>query len=298
MFRTLWLAVVVLAVEAHADGPVNAQEAPLSLAATLTYGPYGAPRPAKVVVGDRIDATQTISGLAHDDRGMVDFSIRMAILDKGGVEVLSRPWQRTNLRYRPATFHHNVFGLVPADLDADKTGKFLLKIEVDDHLADVKRVSEVPFEVVLPKGVAVTGLRGGHDPKGEGCAATVFAESEVVYIHATLSRFGVVNGRSDLRSTVSILNTDGTATDWPEVVVQMSPEFSPYEDNPRVTTFYQLSAVHRGKFIAQLRVQDLTGGTNTTEYLPFLVTETPNWMLDATQMAKLKGQADGANKSR
>jgi hypothetical protein len=278
--------------------PSGGGEQQLEAAATLTYGAYGPPRPAKVVVGDQFQATQTISGLAHDDRGMVDFSIRMEVLDKDGVAVKSVPWRRTNILHLPSIYHHNVFGVIPRDLDAGKAGRFLLKIEVEDHLAGVKRASETPFEVVSPSGVSVTNVRGGHDPKGEGCAGTVFAETEVIYIHATLSHFGVVDGRSDLRSTVSILNANGTPTDWPQVVVQLSPEFSRYESDPRIGTYYQLNALHRGKFIAKLRVEDLTGGTSTTEYLPLLVTETPDWTLDATQIAKLKDQAEGKKKSR
>jgi hypothetical protein len=280
-------------LSARADEPAAETADQLRVTATLTYGQHGPPRPAKGVVCDIFYAHLKIDGLQRNTEGKIDFSVRMKVLDKSGNVAFEVPWSRHNYASAAPINHKSVFVRTAAGLDPEKVGTWTWQNEVEDHHSGKKAVVETPFETVMPPGVAMFGLHYGRDEKCQGSSSASIVVGEMLYVNVGVVNFGLKDGNARIDATVRVLDHTGQPTDWPEITAKAERVVSQYDADPQLGVLAGFSALRPGKFIVEVKLDDVFGGTSTTEYLPLLVTETPDWTLDPTQIAKLKDQAEG-----
>ena len=251
--------------------PAGAEEK-VTMKCAFTHGPNGPPRAGKFLLFEPVFIQQTISGLAHDDANKIDISVSLEVLDKSGKVVFSLPWARANCE-NGSTFRPNyTFGLGTKP-EKDKAGTYTCRLHLQDHIADVKTHCDFLFEVVSPDGLALYALRCGQNPNGQGNASASFAIGETVYIHASLANVAIENRRSKCRANIRVLDASGKPSTGMKGTIPLDHEYSLYEEVGRVNFNLSFSPPEAGQFIAEVRVEDLISGQETTEYIPFLVSD-------------------------
>ena len=228
-----------------------------------------------------LHSTHTITGLSHDGDGKVDFSVRTELLDKSGKVVYSQPWKRNNADYSASTIrlNHSVGGLRPDQVD--NAGTYKWRMQVEDHIAKRECESELLIELTMPQGVVAYALRCGHDQAGRESAGAAFTVGELIYIHGQICNFGVAEGKLRARITSKVLDSNGAPAKWPEFVREFSDVVPVYSKTPTENFTFNFAALESGKYLISIQVEDLIGGTSTTQTLPLQVSELPDWHLKA-----------------
>jgi hypothetical protein len=240
---------------------------------TITQGAGGPPRPEKLVICETVFVQGTMSRMARDAAGKIDISTRLEVLNHEGTVVDSKPWQRSNHEYSPSVLHGVWTFQVATKPDKDKAGKYTCRLHLHDHIAETKVHGDTPFELVSPDDVTAYHLRCGHDPTGSGYSGASFAIGEMVYIHGNFMSFSIENQRMKCRTTLNILESNGKPLGWKEIALSADREIGRYEEFPNANFEIHFSAPQAGRFIAEVRIEDLLSGKETTEYVPFLVTD-------------------------
>jgi hypothetical protein len=262
---------------------------------TITQGPGGPPRPAKLVVCEYVFVQGEMSGIAHDAAGKVDISYSLEVLDHDGKVVQSQPWQRANREYSPSAIRSVYAFQLATKGDKEKAGKYTCRLHLHDHIADTKVHGDAPFELVPPDDLTAYDLRCGHDPTGSGYAGASFAVGELIYIHGNFTSFSTENRRMKCRMVLNILDGNGKPLGWKEVALSANREIGKYEEFSREGFEFHFQSWQAGRFIAAVRIEDLVSGKETTEYVPFLVNDVSSLQVPDSLRTANK-PVDGAEK--
>jgi hypothetical protein len=262
----------------------------------FTYGPHGPPRTGKFLLFEPVFVQQTVSGLAHDDANKIDISVSLELLDKSGKVIFSLPWDRHNREYPSSIFFFSYTFGFGTDVEKDKAGTYTGRLHLHDHIADVRTHCDATFELIPADGLAVYGLRCGQDPTGKSFAGVSFALGESIYVHGLLANVAVENHRAKCRASLRVLDASGKPSGTMHLTIPLEHAPSRYEEVVLKGFSLSIPAIEAGQFIAEVRVEDLISGQETTEYIPFLVSDPSSLTVPDSLRTASKPRDDGAKK--
>lgn len=261
----------------------------------LTHGPNGPPRNGKFIVCETVFVQQMMSGVAHDVSGKIDISICLEVLDTSGKVVESKPWVRHNREYSSPMLNFVWAFQLATKPDNEKAGMYTCRLHLHDHIADLKTHSDAAFDLVPADGLTVYGLRCGQDPKGQGYASACFAVGDAIHVHGLMANIVTENHRTKGRATLRVLDASGKPSGVKSFAIPLGHEYSLYEEVVPEGFSLSFPALEAGRFTAEVRVEDLISGQETTEYIPFLVCDVSSLTVPDSLRSASK-PVDGAKK--
>lgn len=265
-----------------ASEPVSAEEPQVfSLKSKLTYGMFGPLRSTPVVAGDKVYFAHTVSGLTHDGDGYLDFSTRVTASGPNGEVSADQPPIQNRHKAETTTYPVATFSGISAEAPA---GIYVHKTIVTDNVSGRQATTETRFEVEKPKGVTLYQLKCGNDTRGQEfqqfqCAGATIAVGDILHIDGVIANFTSEKLLMKCKCNLAVLDLNGRPVKWGNLD-RDNIEYPQSRYFPETVTYHSsIYGYTSGRFILRIHFQDLIGKTETTEYLPFQVLDSPDWSM-------------------
>lgn len=220
----------------------------------MVRSPMGPVRPAKYIVGDNPCVTLTVSGLAKDSNGAVEYFVKPELLDKDGEVVAQLEGHRISFDLFFGGNEATHFFTIPA-LPGVIEGEYACRVRLLDQTGGKQVVAEIPFTMLPKQTFGATWIYLSHDPQGMAPATGVLSVGQTAYLCFGINGYASAVDGPELVTKITALRPDGSHVDSRPIFIRGSAKSKYAQAGPIKSQIY-FPLHESGKFAVRLEIED------------------------------------------
>lgn len=281
--RVLRPLFVLLAIAAHTTRVVSSAEldqsnppAPLQSIVRFTYGTMGPVRSSTFLSGELLMVTVTVAGLQKSSQGELRYAVEHEISDDQGATIAQI--EPVQWAFPPFCGGNQSTHATPIQISPDwKPGKYTLHTKTLDQVTKQEQSTKTGFEVLPKEAFGAIKIYLAYDRQGLVPSGGIYTIGQNPSLIFSVAGYGVQAGKSDLSSTLTLLDKAGQPIDSQPIVGHGTPlppnsRFSQSELLPiPMQVYFSLNLA--GNFLLRLEVTDNHTNAHAAYDIPIKVCE-------------------------
>ncbi|HUE75023.1 MAG TPA: hypothetical protein VMP01_29415 [Pirellulaceae bacterium] len=241
----------------------------------------GRSTPATYVTGEQVPIAVRARGITTGEDGKIDVLARADLLDENGKVVAPLGSHRANF---PMTLGGSEFNFgMAGNVATGLTGSHRVRVTIEDQLSGKTATDDLDVWVESRETLALVHLRAGYDPEGK-VPSDVFPVGQSASVHFHLVGCGIADGKSEIESTLTILDQSGKPIPAQPLRVGGKAEQSIYADSGVMNCFFMMLLNRSGDFVLRIEVTDKVTEKKVSRDLAIRVVDAAEWL--ATEVAE------------